>query len=75
MLQEIDEAIVENSYNYVVEDLCIETSDELTSGIAVDPLYKYYHNENFYTLYVRSDKPAGITPTYSYSLATTNNTP
>lgn len=69
--QEIDEAIVENSYNYVVEDLCIEVSTQPSTAVEIDPLYKYYNNSGTFTLYIKSET-GGV---YSYSAATTANAP
>ena len=72
--QEIDEAIVENTYNYVVEDLCVEVSTQPSTAQEIDPLYKYYNNSGSYTLYIKIETP-GTPPTYSYSAVTAANAP
>ena len=61
ILQEIDNAFIENTYNYVVEDLTIEVNEEPSTGDENSPLYKYYNDK----LYKKAE-----TSPYSYSEVT-----
>jgi hypothetical protein len=66
ILQEIDNAFIENTYNYVVEDLCIEVNEQPSSGDENSPLYKYYND----TLYIKA-----VSSPYSYSEAELSTAP
>jgi len=62
ILQEIDNANIENTYNYVVEDLTYEVTTEPSEAIESDPLYKYYTHDSVHDLY----KKSGTSGSYSY---------